>query len=162
MSLPPARHVFVYGTLRQGEVRDITRLLPAPRWVGYARVSGVLYHLGAYPGVVLREPGWIRGEVYEISPELERLLDEIEDVWPQESGEYSKREIVVRIDAGAIPDTGLQGSQPAETALEVACIVYEIAPDRIVGMPVKRCGDWVRHRLDLAAQVGPGSGPDPD
>ena len=162
MSLPPARHVFVYGTLRQGEVRDITRLLPAPRWVGYARVPGVLYHLGAYPGALLRESGWIRGEVYEISPELERLLDEIEDVWPQESGEYSKREIVVRIDAGAIPDTGLQGRQPAETAVEVACILYEIAPDRIAGMPVIRCGDWVRHRLELAAQVGPGPGPDPD
>ena len=138
MSLLSVRHVFVYGTLRQGEARDITRLLPAPQWVGHARVPGVLYHLGAYPGMVLGAPGWIHGEVYEISPELKRLLDEIEEVWPQQSGEYCKRKIVVRLD---------------ETAEEVICIVYEIASDRILGMPVILCGDWVQHRLVAASQA---------
>ena len=47
------RHVFVYGTLRRGGSNDITRLLPAPRWVGFAQVAGMLFHLGAYPGMTL-------------------------------------------------------------------------------------------------------------
>ena len=47
------RHVFVYGTLRQTGSNDITRLQPAPRFIGRAVVAGVLYHLGAYPGLVL-------------------------------------------------------------------------------------------------------------
>lgn len=138
MSLQSVRYVFVYGTLRQGEARDITRLLPAPRWVGPARVPGVLYHLGAYPGVVLGAPGWTHGEVYEISPELERLLDEIEEVWPQQSGEYAKRERAVQLD---------------EAAEEVICIVYEVAPDRILGMPVIPGGDWVKHRFEAAPRT---------
>ena len=146
MTLAPVRHVFVYGTLRQGEERDITRLLPAPQWVGHARVSGVLYHLGAYPGVVLGGPGWIRGEVYEISPELERQLDEIEEVWPQQSGEYCKRDIVVRLDETACQGDGQQSGSTGAALEEVICIVYEVAPERISGMPVIICGDWVQHR----------------
>ncbi len=145
MLLPPVRHVFVYGTLRQGEERDISGLLPAPRWVGNARVPGVLYHLGAYPGVVLGGPGWIQGEVYEISPALERKLDEIEEVWPQQSGEYSKREIVVRLDGAACggdPQSSLMG----EMLEEIICMVYEISLDRINGMPVISGGDWVQRR----------------
>ena len=127
------RHVFVYGTLRQGEARDINRLLPAPRPVGRASVPGLLYHLGAYPGLVLGAPGRVQGEVYEISLELERLLDEIEEVWPQQSGEYCKRETLARLD---------------ESGKDIPSVVYEIAADRIAGLPVIVCGDWVRHRLD--------------
>jgi len=133
MSQAPVRHVFVYGTLRQGEERDINCLLPAPRWVGFACVPGVLYHLGAYPGLVLGAPGRVRGEVYAISAELESQLDEIEEVWPRQSGEYRKREALVRLE---------------EPAQEVLCLVYEAAPDRIQGMPLISCGDWVRNRLE--------------
>ena len=127
------RHVFVYGTLREGEVRDINRLLPAPRRLGTARVPGALYHLGEYPGLLPSETCSVYGEVYEISAELERLLDEIEEVWPQPSGEYRKREQLVRLD---------------ETGIDILCIVYEIAADRIPGMPVIAGGDWVLYRLD--------------
>ena len=126
-------HVFVYGTLRQGEVRDINRLRPAPRRLGTARVPGVLYHLGEYPGLLLGAAGSVHGEVYEVSAELERLLDEIEEVWPRQSGEYFKRERLVRLD---------------ETGEDVLCIVYEVAADRISGMRVIAGGDWVLHRFD--------------
>lgn len=144
----PVRHVFVYGTLRQGEARDINRLLPAPRWVGTARVSGVLYHLGAYPGIVLGAQGWIQGEVYAISAELERQLDEIEEVWPQQSGEYAKREVMVQVDGANCRNPAAQSNAAGEIVGQVRCILYEIAPDRIIGMPVILGGDWVRHRLD--------------
>jgi len=136
MPVSPFHHVFVYGTLRRGEVRDINRLLPAPRWRGTACVPGVLYHLGAYPGVVLGGPGatggQVHGEVYAISPELERLLDAIEEVGPQPGSEYRKRELLVQLDG---------------TAETIACLIYELAPERILGMPIIGSGNWVAHRL---------------
>ena len=67
----PPRCVFVYGTLRRGGSNDITRLRPAPRFLGKAQVQGVLYHLGAYPGMALGGSHWVQGEVYAIAPALE-------------------------------------------------------------------------------------------
>ncbi|UUZ63257.1 gamma-glutamylcyclotransferase [Polaromonas sp. P1(28)-13] len=144
----PVRHVFVYGTLRRGEQRDINRLQPAPRWVGQASVPGTLHDLGAYPGLVLGGQGRVRGEVYEISAELERQLDEIEDVWPQQSGEYAKREVVVQIDELPTQQPGRLDRQAPE---EVVCLLYEIAPDRTSGKPVIASGDWVQHRVASSA-----------
>ena len=145
------RHVFVYGTLRQGEERNINRLLPAPRRVGAARVQGLMYDLGSYPGAVLGGPRWIQGEIYEITPELERILDEIEEVWPQQTGEYFKREIEVQL--ASRENFHLQ---PVETTLKnILCLVYEVAPARMAGMarmPLISCGDWTRYRKEVAAK----------
>ena len=135
----PLRCVFVYGTLRKGEVRDINRLQPAPRWIGRASVSGVMHHLGSYPGLVLTGPGRVQGEVYAVAPELERVLDEIEEVWPQQTGEYTKREVLVQLDPEPEPD------RPARER-ELACFLYEIAPERIHGKTIITVGDWVLHR----------------
>ncbi|WP_341903145.1 gamma-glutamylcyclotransferase family protein [Polaromonas sp. YR568] len=151
MSAVPNRHVFVYGTLRRGEVRDINRLQPAPRWVGQGRVAGVLYDLGSYPGLVLQPSGemphdtptaalhdpHVVGEVYSITPELERQLDAIEEVWPQQTGEYIRREVPVLMarEAAAAADAFLQ---------VLVCLLYEIAADRVVGKPRIASGDWVR------------------
>lgn len=140
MSLQPVRHIFVYGTLRRGEARDINRLLPAPRWRGFASVPGLMYQLGAYPGVVLGGQAWVRGEVYEISAELERQLDAIEEVWPQQSGEYIKRESAVRLDGAS---GWAAESLTGEAREEILCVLYEIAPERTVGKTVIASGDWV-------------------
>lgn len=129
------RRVFVYGTLRAGDDNDITRLQPAPRFVGHGTVHGTLYHLGRYPGLRLAEADDsgpttdVLGEVYEVSPELERVLDEIEELYPQQTNEYFKREIKVHIDG-----------------VPVRCFVYEINPIYITGRPVIASGDWVRDR----------------
>jgi len=135
---PPSasRHVFVYGTLRRGDVRDITRLRPAPQYVGMASVAGVLYDLGPYPGVVLGGPARVTGEVYTISAELERQLDVIEEVWPQQTGEYCKQAARVR----------LGQPQASSGAVELDCLVYEINPGRTAGQPVISSGDWLEHR----------------
>lgn len=130
-----SRHVFVYGTLRRGDVRDITRLRPAPQFVGMASVAGVLYDLGLYPGVVLGGPARVTGEVYVISAELERQLDVIEEVWPQQTGEYRKQAVRVRL-GQALASSG---------AVELDCLVYEINPDRAAGQPVITGGDWLDH-----------------
>ena len=129
------RYVFVYGTLRRGEERDINLLLPTPRFTGYGNTPGVLYDLGAYPGVRLGGSQHVHGEVYQISPELERQLDEIEEVWPQQTGEYTRQEVGV-----AFTDV----SAVSGTAAEQNCLVYEIDERRIAGMRVIASGDWVK------------------
>ncbi len=141
----PTRHVFVYGTLRRGEQRDINLLKPAPRWMGQASVEGVLYDLGDYPGLVLgidQYPGQnkVRGEVYEITAELEHLLDQIEGVTPRPSGEYVKRKIIVhRQVLDATDEVALPNAMP--------CLVYEVNQDRVPGYAVIFGGDWVGYRL---------------
>jgi gamma-glutamylcyclotransferase (GGCT)/AIG2-like uncharacterized protein YtfP len=137
------RRVFVYGTLRLGEVRDINRLAPPPRWIGQGTVAGVMHHLGSYPGIRLGGTGIVRGEVYEVSPELERVLDEIEEVWPQQTGEYAKCEVVVDMDEVLEEPGRSQRDSPRRCV----CFLYEIAHERTHGMPVIRGGDWVQHRL---------------
>lgn len=149
---PHRRHVFVYGTLRRGEVRDINRLQPAPAFVGMARVQAVLYDLGPYPGLLLGGQGWVTGEVYAISAELERQLDTIEDVWPEPTGEYSKREVAVQLRPGAAADPALEGQT-------VSCLVYEINPERTRGRPLIRSGDW---RASRSVHTGGGAAALPD
>lgn len=141
---PSPRHVFVYGTLRRTGSNDITGLQPAPRLIGVGRVAGVLYHLGAYPGLVLaggespRENGAgshcpeVLGEVYAIDPALESVLDEIEGLGANPTDEYAKREICVCVQGQAL-----------------SCLVYEINPRYVVAAPAIAHGDWL-----LAARVG--------
>ncbi len=129
MAEAPLRHVFVYGTLRRGEANDINRLQPAPCWLGMARIRGTLYDLGPYPGVVLGGEGWVEGEVYAITPELEAVLDRIEEVAPEPSGEYLRRHIELEMEGQRL-----------------RCLVYEIKAQRVHGRPRIPCGDWCQRR----------------
>ena len=134
---PEDRHVFVYGTLCRGEQRDINKLNPRPEFIGEACVPGRLYDLGSYPGIVLGGRGEVRGEVYRISAELESLLDEIEEVWPQQTGEYAKREVPVEVKRAGNHDRHTR-SMP--------CLVYEIAASHTEGKVVIEDGNWVQYR----------------
>lgn len=156
------RHVFVYGTLRRGEIRDINLLRPAPVWVGEGSVKGDLYDLAAYPGIVLRAKdapssewhgrlaGEVYGEIYAITPELEQLLDEIEEVWPQQTGEYTKREVCVQL-LDQTPATGTDRCTKVADGCDkvggawLTCLLYEIALQRTVGKALIEGGDWVAH-----------------
>lgn len=133
------RHVFVYGTLRQGEQRDIQRMKPAPHWVGRASVLGTLYDLGSYPGLVparLDEAGQVHGEVYAICAALECQLDDIEEVGQQQSGEYCKQELVVNLERAA-------GEHP-----QLRCLIYVIDSARSAGLTAIASGDWVQYRRE--------------
>src|SRR3954465_9740577 len=105
------RHVFVYGTLRRGGRNDINELLPTPRYLGMGEVKGSLYHLDWYPGLALggEQAVTVGGEVYEVTPQLEAVLDGIEGVEPGEHSEYFKRNLEIAVEG-----------QP------VACFLYEI------------------------------------
>ncbi|MDP4074561.1 gamma-glutamylcyclotransferase [Acidovorax sp. A1169] len=129
----PLRCVFVYGTLRKGGSNDITRLLPAPRFVGMARLAGTLYHLGAYPGLLLGGAVDVVGEVYAIEPALEQRLDGIEEIHGRPDDEYFKRELTLPV-AGLLVD----------------CLVYEINPDRVTAAARIEGGDWM---LELSRPV---------
>ncbi len=127
----PPRHVFVYGTLRRGGRNDINGLEPAPRYVGMGEVKGTLYHLDWYPGLTLggEEAVTVVGEVYEIDPQLEALLDHIEQIVPGQASEYFKRELAVEV-AGR----------------QLQCLVYEINRERVLGKQSIGHGDWIRFR----------------
>ena len=124
----PTRHVFVYGTLRRGGRNDINRLLPAPRYVGMGEVKGKLYHIDWYPGLTLggEEAVTVIGEVYQITPGLEAVLDEIEEIVPGEASEYFKRHLAVEVHG-----------RP------VQCLVYEINTERVRGKQTIGHGDWI-------------------
>jgi len=124
-----ARHVFVYGTLRKGEGNDINHLRPAPCFVGMGTVKGLLHLVSWYPGLVPGGEGNVVGEVYEITPGLERRLDEIEEVYPEPTGEYFKRMLIVQVDGHSIE-----------------CLVYEINPERVAGKALIGSGDWLNRR----------------
>jgi gamma-glutamylcyclotransferase (GGCT)/AIG2-like uncharacterized protein YtfP len=124
-------YVFVYGTLRKGQERDINRLQPAPIFIGNSQILGTLYDLGSYPGVRLDGAHCVEGEVYQITPELECQLDEIEEVWPQQTGEYTRQMVAVPFH-GAV----------------LTCLVYEVAQARISGRVVVLSGDWILYDAD--------------
>ena len=129
----PLRCVFVYGTLRQGGSNDITRLRPAPRFVGMGRLAGALYHLGAYPGLLLGGAVDVVGEVYAIEPVLEQRLDEIEEISGSPYDEYFKREVTLDVDGRSVD-----------------CLVYEINPVRVTPAARIEGGDWM---LELSRSV---------
>ena len=106
-----------------------------------------MYDLGQYPGLVLgsdQRPGTdqrrVGGEVYEITDELERLLDEIEEVAPHPSGEYARRQVLVYLGPPVATNEG-------EPAPALTCLVYEVTPGRRAGCPVIDGGDWVAYRV---------------
>lgn len=120
------RYVFVYGTLRQGQSNDINRYRPVPRYQGQAFIAGTLYDLGPYPGLILGGLGLVKGEVYEITLDLEAQLDRLEDVAPSSSGEYERRFVEISL-----------------LDRQVRCLVYEINPDFVRGRRSIPSGDWL-------------------
>jgi gamma-glutamylcyclotransferase (GGCT)/AIG2-like uncharacterized protein YtfP len=129
------QHVFVYGTLRAGEVNDIgeaatQRSIARPTLIGEASVRGHLFDFGTYPGFVPDAAGVnVKGDVYRIDEALFAVLDEIERVYPGEEGLFMPREVTVEVDGAAI-----------------ACRYYPVARDAVKGLPEIGSGDWVAFR----------------
>ena len=67
------------------------------------------------------------GEVYEIEPALERKLDEIEMLYPEQTDEYFKREIPVLVGSCVLD-----------------CLIYEINPAYVKERPLILGGDWFK------------------
>lgn len=129
MPEPRIRHVFVYGTLRRGGRNDINQLTPAPKYLGMGEVKGSLYTMDWYPGLALggEQAVTVVGEVYEVTPQLEAVLDGIEGIVPGEHSEYFKRDV----------DIDWRGEP-------LRCFLYEINPQRVAGKEPIGHGDWIR------------------
>ncbi|WP_233863156.1 gamma-glutamylcyclotransferase family protein [Paraburkholderia adhaesiva] len=130
------RYVFVYGTLRAGEINDINvaaarNAITRPRLLGRAAVAGRLFDFGPYPGMVAdANAAPVLGDVYEIDDALVPVLDEIEEVYPGVPGLFLSQEVEVEVEGRPM-----------------ACLFYPVVRERADGRPEIHCGDWVAHRL---------------
>jgi gamma-glutamylcyclotransferase (GGCT)/AIG2-like uncharacterized protein YtfP len=130
------RYVFVYGTLRAGEINDIGAAaarngISAPKLVGRAAVAGRLYDLGDYPGLVHDETaGPVRGDVYEIDEALVPVLDRIEGIEPGVDSVFKTRPVMVTV---------------ADRAVQ--CFFYPVDDVSVSGHTRIEAGDWISYRL---------------
>jgi gamma-glutamylcyclotransferase (GGCT)/AIG2-like uncharacterized protein YtfP len=116
--------VFVYGTLRRGEAGAMSIRFPGSKFIGEAGVSGTLYDLGAYPGLLLNESdSTVVGEVYEVDDEILDELDEFEA-----SSRYLRKQVEISL-----------GSHKR------ACWVYEPDPEFYSLRTLIMSGDWVEY-----------------
>ncbi len=117
--------IFVYGALRKGASND-WRMKEA-RWLGPAEVAGTLVKIDWYPGLVLGDGGLVKGEVYEVGPDLLKELDEFEGIGLEDdrNGEYQRIRVEVQLDG---------------ESEEVW--IYEWLKG-IEGYPVVASGDWL-------------------
>lgn len=133
-------YVFVYGTLRSGEINDLSvvaarRGLVPPRRIGLAAVPGVLYDFGDWPGLVADAAApAVAGEVYQVDGPLLALMDEIEEYAPDGGSCFIRRQIRVAV-AGRTLD----------------CHYYPIDPEHIGHAHRLDAADWVAYRLGRAA-----------
>lgn len=133
-------YVFVYGTLRAGEINDLARaaaargLLPA-RHVGPATVPGMLVDFGDWPGLIPVDDGRrVRGDVFQVEPALVALMDEIEEYEPGKPCCFVRRTVCARLEG------------PGRTGL-LPCEYYPIDPAwRALAVDIVG-DDWIAHRL---------------
>jgi len=86
--------VFIYGSLRRGSAGAMAIRFPTAKFVGDAKVSGELYDLGAYPGLVLGAANsLVVGEAYEVDEELLNELDAFET-----SSDYLRKPVEIFLD----------------------------------------------------------------
>ena len=98
-------HVFVYGTLMEGEQRW-PQLRPWSSGAQRGTVAGALYHLGAYPGLRLDEEGSVHGELHLCDDMANALaaLDRIEGCDDEDplAGLYLRLPVPVQVDGGVV------------------------------------------------------------
>jgi gamma-glutamylcyclotransferase (GGCT)/AIG2-like uncharacterized protein YtfP len=116
--------VFVYGTLRRGSVRAMSIRFPKSKFIADAKVSGSLYDLGAYPGLLVNESNsLVIGEVYEVDDETLNKLDDFEA-----SSNYWRKQ--VEISVGTHRTTGW---------------IYEPNPEFYSTRTLITSGDWIEY-----------------
>ena len=133
-------YVFVYGTLRAGEINDLARAaaargLPPARHVGPASVPGMLVDFGDWPGLIPVADGRrVRGDVFRVAPPLVALMDEIEEYQPGKPCCFVRRTVLARLEGPG--RTGVLSCQyyPIDPALRAAAV--DITGD-----------DWIAYRL---------------
>lgn len=135
--------VFVYGTLRAGEVNDLNAAarrhgIVAPTLLGTGTVAGRLYDFGSYPGLVPDAgAGPVAGDIYDVPEALMPVLDEIEEVYPGQATLFVRTGHPVQREGGS-----------------VTCLLYPVAETAVAGLPRIDSGDWVAYRRARDAEQG--------
>ena len=116
--------VFVYGTLRGGGAGAMSGRFPDSKFIAEARVTGRLYDLGSYPGLLLNEPNsHVIGEAYEVDDETLKRLDDFEA-----SSNYLRRQVEISL-----------GSQ------KMRGWTYEPDPKFYSLQTLITSGDWIKY-----------------
>lgn len=116
--------LFVYGTLRRGEIRH--KLIEHCKFLGYGTVKGFrLFDLGDYPGAVAGS-GKVHGELYEVDDKVIRWLDFVEGLRIRL---FRRIEVQVNDEAGNV----------------VSAYLYEYISDFSHAQEIED-GDWVKYR----------------
>jgi gamma-glutamylcyclotransferase (GGCT)/AIG2-like uncharacterized protein YtfP len=116
--------VFVYGTLRRGGAGAMSLRFPDSKFIANAKVSGSLYDLGAYPGLLLNESNsLVTGEVYEVDEETLKKLDDFEA-----ASSYRRKQDEISL-----------GAQ------HKVCWIYEPNPEFYSLRELITSGDWVEY-----------------
>jgi len=116
--------VFVYGTLRRGGARAMSIRFPNSKFIADGRVSGSLYDLGAYPGLLLNESNsLVIGEVYEVDDETLNKLDDFEA-----SSHYWRKQVEISFDTH-----------------KRLCWTYEPNPELFSHRTLITSGDWIEY-----------------
>lgn len=115
-------NVFVYGTLRKGQIRH--EVLKGSLFIGYGLLKGYdMYSLGNFPAIV-KGNGIVYGEVYSINEETLKILDYIEGV----DYELYKRELqTIELESGEV----------------IEAFVY-VFSGNLSGATYIREGDWLK------------------
>lgn len=129
--------VFVYGSLRRGGAHAMSIEFPHAKFITEAQVSGSLYDLGTYPGLLLNESNTlVTGEVYEVDDELLNKLDAFEA-----SSYYWRKQVEIAL-----------GSHRR------SCWIYEPHPEFYSPRTLITSGDWIEYaktKTDWHAEPGP-------
>ncbi len=130
-----AIYVFVYGTLRSGEINDLEKLaerlgLGKPGRLGQASTSGTLYDFGDWPGLVAAPGGKaIAGDVYAVDEALLAAMDAVEEYEPGQNTLFVRRSLRLEVD-GQLLD----------------CFFYPVDPAQLgTAVPIEH-HDWVAYR----------------
>lgn len=161
-------YVFIYGTLRAGEINDLQtaaarRGLPAPVWVGRGSVPGMLVDFGDWPGLVPVDDGRrVRGDIYRVEPALIGLMDEIEEYTPGQTGCFVRRDVIARLCAPDLQAADLHAPDlcpaglpaPISGTTDIPCQYYPIDPAlRAAALDIPG-DDWVAHRFSRTRDKG--------
>jgi gamma-glutamylcyclotransferase (GGCT)/AIG2-like uncharacterized protein YtfP len=116
--------VFIYGSLRSGGPGAMSIRFPKSQFVADAQVSGCLYDLGPYPGLILNESNsLITGEVYEVDDQTLKELDEFET-----SSNYLRKQVPISLGAD-----------------RKICWTYEPNPEFYSLHTLITSGDWIEY-----------------
>jgi len=117
--------LFVYGTLRRHGARPIEDDHRDVRFEETGKVSGKLYDLGDYPGILLSASGGVvRGEIYAVDDAALVALDLYEGL------EYRRVLTDVHLDGGRVE----------------RCWIYELL-ETPANHPIIPGGDWMERGI---------------